>query len=83
MMGSVSHGAIGHEASIERPGYRDLADSMGPVPNQPKTPHMSFRIDPDLKRDMLHLTAANGEKVSDVVRRAFETYRDEHRHLLP
>lgn len=56
---------------------------MGSVPNQPKTPHMSFRIDGDLKRDVLHLAKINGESASDIVRRAFENYRDEYSHLLP
>lgn len=55
---------------------------MGSVPNQPATPHMSFRIDPELRRDVNHIAAAKGEKVSDVVRRAFEAYRDENRGLL-
>ena len=55
---------------------------MGSVPNQPKTPHMSFRIDGDLKRDVLHLAKMNGESASDIVRRAFENYRDEYSHLL-
>ncbi|MDH5132861.1 MULTISPECIES: hypothetical protein [unclassified Microbacterium] len=53
------------------------------MPNQPKTPHMSFRIDGDLKRDVLHLAKINGESASDIVRRAFENYRDEYSHLLP
>lgn len=55
---------------------------MGSVPNQPATPHMSFRIDPDLKRDVLHLAKINDESASDIVRRAFENYRDEYSHLL-
>lgn len=55
---------------------------MGSVPNQPATPHMSFRIDPELKRDVLHLAKINDESASDIVRRAFEKYRDEYSHLL-
>lgn len=55
---------------------------MGSVPNQPKTPHMSFRIDGDLKRDVLHIAAAKGESASEVVRRAFEDYRAENKELL-
>lgn len=55
---------------------------MGSVPNQPATPHMSFRIDPELKRDILHLAKINDESASDIVRRAFENYRDEYSHLL-
>lgn len=55
---------------------------MGSVPNQPATPHMSFRIDPELKRDVLHLAKINDESASDIVRRAFENYRDEYSHLL-
>lgn len=55
---------------------------MGSVPNQPKTKHMSFRIDDDLKADVTRIAAAKDESASDVVRRAFETYRDENRHLL-
>lgn len=55
---------------------------MVPVSNQPKTPHMSFRIEGDLKRDVLHLAKINGESASDIVRRAFEDYRDEYKELL-
>lgn len=55
---------------------------MGSVPNKPATPHMSFRIDPELKRDVLHLAKINDESASDIVRRAFENYRDEYSHLL-
>jgi predicted transcriptional regulator len=56
--------------------------SMIPVPNQPATKHMSFRIEDQLKQDVTHIAAAKDEKVSDVVRRAFEAYRDENRGLL-
>lgn len=55
---------------------------MGSVPNQPATPHMSFRIDPDLKTDVTHIAAARGEKVSTIVRQALEKYRNDNKGLL-
>lgn len=44
------------------------------MPNQPKTPRKSFRVSDDLWAAALVEADANGESVSDVLRRALERY---------
>lgn len=83
-MGNCEQGVITVAGRIVVQGSGTFHEQgmMDSVPNQPKTPHMSFRIDGDLKRDVLHLAKINGESASDIVRRAFENYCDEYSHLL-
>ena len=47
---------------------------MTPVPNKPKTPTSTFRLDPELMARVKVKAAANGETVTDVVRRALVNY---------
>lgn len=44
------------------------------VPNQPKTPHKSFRIPADLYQAAQAKASERGETVTDVVRRALAEY---------
>lgn len=46
------------------------------VPNQPKTPHKSFRIDPELYKAAQKKAKENGENLSEVVRRALTAYTE-------
>ena len=51
-----------------------LAESIGTVPNQPKTPMLSVRIPTTLRESVKAEAKRRGETVTDVVRRAFELY---------
>lgn len=51
-----------------------LAESIGIVPNQPKTPMLSVRIPTPLRESVKAEAKQRGETVTDVVRRAFELY---------
>jgi hypothetical protein len=42
--------------------------------NQPKTPHRTIRVAPDLWGQAQVRARENGETVSDVIRRALESY---------
>jgi len=55
---------------------------MGSVPNKPKTPHRTIRVENELWADTMAITKAKGETATDVIRRALEAYRDENRDLL-
>jgi negative regulator of replication initiation len=44
------------------------------MPNQPKTPHRTIRVDDDLWHLVVAKAAERGETVSDVVRRALVRY---------
>lgn len=60
------------------------AATIGTMPNQPKTPHMSFRISPELqiaarKANEERRAAGHDETLSDVVRAALERYVRTHR----
>lgn len=44
------------------------------VPNQPKTPHRTIRIDPALWERAQARAAERGETVSDAIRRALTRY---------
>jgi negative regulator of replication initiation len=55
---------------------------MGSVPNKPKTPHRTIRVENELWADTMTITKAKGETATEVIRRALETYRDENRDLL-
>lgn len=45
--------------------------------NQPKTPHRTIRVEPDLWDAAKRRAAQQGESVSDVIRRALQTYVDQ------
>lgn len=47
---------------------------MTPVPNKPKTPLHSFRVDTALWNAARDLARDNGETIADVLRRALERY---------
>lgn len=47
---------------------------MTPVPNKPKTPLHSFRVDTNLWNAARDQARANGETIADVLRRALERY---------
>ena len=49
-------------------------DTIGRVPNAPKTPLKSFRIPEDLYAAAQTKAAERGESVSEVVRKALERY---------
>ena len=49
-------------------------DTIGSMPNQPKTPMKSFRISEDLYRAALRKAEEEGKTLSDVVREALEKY---------
>ena len=49
-------------------------DTVATVPNQPKTPLHSFRVDTKLWNDAKELARENGETIADVLRRALERY---------
>ena len=51
-----------------------LAESIGTVPNQPKTPMLSVRIATPLREAVKAEAKRRGETYTDVVRRAFELY---------
>ena len=44
------------------------------MPNKPRTPHRSVRVDDDLWEQAKRAASDQGEAVSDVVRRALEKY---------
>lgn len=44
------------------------------MPNQPKTPNRTLRIDDELWKAARAAAEANGENISDVVRRALRRY---------
>lgn len=44
------------------------------MPNQPKTPMRSFRVDDELWRAAHRAAAANGETLTDVLRRSLQAY---------
>ena len=44
------------------------------MPNQPKTPMRSFRVDDDLWRAAHAAAQANGETVTDVLKRSLQSY---------
>jgi predicted HicB family RNase H-like nuclease len=47
---------------------------MARVPNKPKTPIRSFRIDPELYAAVQEKAAERGETVTDVVVQALQRY---------
>lgn len=47
---------------------------LAAVPNQPKTPHRSFRIPPDLYEAAQRIAAANGDTLTEVVKDALVRY---------
>ncbi|SDZ16116.1 hypothetical protein SAMN05216554_2706 [Herbiconiux ginsengi] len=49
-------------------------DTIGVMPNQPKTPMKSFRISEDLYRSALSKAKSEGKSLTDVVREALEHY---------
>lgn len=49
-------------------------DSLGDVPNKPKTPIKCFRIPQDLYEKAQATAADRGDSVSEVVRKALERY---------
>lgn len=55
---------------------------MGSVPNKPKTPHRTIRVENELWADTMTIAKAKDETATDVIRRALEAYRDENRDLL-
>lgn len=44
------------------------------MPNQPKTPMRSFRVDDELWRAAHRAAAANGETLTEVLRRSLQAY---------
>jgi predicted HicB family RNase H-like nuclease len=48
--------------------------TMARVPNKPKTPIRSFRIDPELYAAVQEKAAERGETVTDVVVQALQRY---------
>jgi len=44
------------------------------MPNQPKTPHFTFRIPADVQRRAREKAAREGRTLSDVVRELLEKY---------
>lgn len=44
------------------------------MPNQPKTPMHSFRVDDDLWRAAQAAAEVNGETVTDVLKRSLQSY---------
>lgn len=53
---------------------------VGAVPNQPKTPHHSFRVDDELWQAAKERAAERGETVAEVLRAFLREYveREEH-----
>ena len=47
---------------------------MTPVPNKPKTPLHSFRVDTELWNAARDRARENGETIADVLRRALKRY---------
>lgn len=56
------------------PHNEQCHDTIGIMPNQPKTPMKSFRISEDLYRAALSKAEREGKTLSDVVREALERY---------
>jgi predicted HicB family RNase H-like nuclease len=52
-------------------------ENLGVSPNKPKTPTVSFRVDPELWRAAVDRAAERGESASDVIRRALLAYVEE------
>lgn len=48
------------------------------MPNQPKTPLHSFRVDDELWEQVLRAARANGQTIADVLRAALRDYLDRH-----
>lgn len=48
------------------------------MPNQPKTPLHSFRVDDELWQQVLDAARANGQTIADVLRSALRDYLDQH-----
>lgn len=53
------------------------------MPNRPKTPLHSFRVDDELWEAAKQTAAANGEALSEVLRTSLQRYVRRHRGLLP
>ena len=51
-----------------------MRDTLGRVPNQPKTPLHSFRVEDKLWNAARDLARENGETIADVLRAALERY---------
>jgi predicted HicB family RNase H-like nuclease len=49
-------------------------EKMGGVPNKPKTPHRTFRIEDELYDAVKAKAAERGESVTDVVTDSFRRY---------
>ena len=54
-------------------------DTLGAVPNKPKTPIRGVRIPDNLWQEAQRTAAERGESVSDEVRAALERYVKRHR----
>jgi hypothetical protein len=50
------------------------ADTIGPVPNKPKTPVSTFRIPPELKAAAMAKARANDTDLTAVIVKALERY---------
>lgn len=48
------------------------------MPNQPKTPLHSFRVDDELWQQVLDAARANWQTIADVLRSALRDYLDQH-----
>lgn len=56
------------------PSQHPDRDTIENVPNQPKTPMRSYRIDDELYGELVKLAKARGISVSEAVRQAIEKY---------
>ncbi|MBF4573169.1 hypothetical protein ITJ64_11625 [Herbiconiux sp. VKM Ac-1786] len=59
---------------VMTPRNSQCHDTMGFMPNQPKTPVKSFRISEDLYRAALSKAKSEGKSLTDIVREALEHY---------
>ena len=52
-----------------------MSATIGGMPNKPKTPHMSFRVEPELREAAKVIAERRGESLSgDVLRPALVAY---------
>lgn len=51
-----------------------MADRIGGVPNQPRTPSRNVRVSDELWEAAKQQASERGETVADVIRRALEVY---------